>query len=164
MSSSGSREECPERDGRPEFLFTHDCYGVVQGPKPNHLCMDGITDIPLFATMESTQLPLFISPCLDNSAGGFDAFSMSWIYWTSIYLMPPLNSLDQVVTHLMEYCETGIMVDPYWPLMDGCPLLCLTCQRVVLPLQRSVTLSQMTRWGLVIFNNAQNWNPHAWIP
>ena len=84
--------------------------------------------VDLFATRENTQLPLFVSPCPDHLAGGFDAFSMSWNLWTSIYLMPPLNCLDQVVSHLLDYQGTGILVAPFWPSKGWFPLLCRRCQ------------------------------------
>ena len=98
--------------------------------------------IDLFATRENTQLPLFISPCPDHLAVGFDAFSMSWNHWTSIYLMPPLNCLDQVVSCLMEYRGTGVLVAPFWPSKGWFPLLRLRCQRGCLPLPKSHTLSR----------------------
>ena len=110
--------------------------------------------VDLFATRENAQLPHFVSPCPDHLAVGFDAFSVDWNCWTSIYLMPPMNCLGDVAQHLQEFHRRGILVAPYWPSKGWFPLLQLRCRGRPLPLPASLSLTQMTSRGLVVLNHA----------
>ena len=119
--------------------------------------------VDMFATRENTQLPFFVSPCPDPMAAGFDAFSLQWNDWTSIYLMPPLNCMEEVLQRLQDYRGAGLLVAPFWPTKGWFPLLRLRCRGSPLPLPPTVSLSQVTSQGLVVIRSPRFWNLHAWF-
>lgn len=118
--------------------------------------------VDLFATRENSQLGHFVSPCPDDLAVGFDAFSLNWNRWTCIYLMPPMNCLAEIALRLQEYRGTGVLVAPYWPSKGWFPLLRQRCRGNPLPLPRDLELTQTTSRGLATHSNPCFWQLHAW--
>ena len=126
-----------------------------------HLVPD--LQVDLFATRENSQLVNFVSPCPDPLAVGFDAFSMDWNQWTSIYLMPPMVTLLQVAQQLLLFRGRGVLIAPFWPSSPWFHLIHHRCRKRHLPLPTTLSLSQMTSRGLVILPDPHFLNLHAWI-
>ena len=56
--------------------------------------------VDLFATSQNNQLPLYVSPNIDNRAVAMDVMSIDWNRWERIYLFPPVNLLLKVLHKL----------------------------------------------------------------
>ena len=75
----------------------------------------GETQIDLFATIENTKLPLFISPCPDEGAEACDALNQDWNRWSPVYLFPPVQLLGEFPDPLGKFTEKGFLIAPFWP-------------------------------------------------
>ena len=75
----------------------------------------GEPQIDLFATIENTQLPLFISPCPDERAEACDALNQDWNRWSSVYLFPPVQLLGEILDPLRKFTGKGFLIAPFWP-------------------------------------------------
>ena len=69
---------------------------------------------PLCYTRENYQLFSFVSPCPDPVTIFWDAMSLNWNALRCIYLFPPKNFLNSVLTKLLDFQGTGILIDPFW--------------------------------------------------
>ena len=88
------------------------------------LCNLGIyPQVDLFATRENHQLPKFVSPILDPSAVGKDAFTLDWNLWQKIYLFPPWTQISKVLNILQTFKGQALLVAPRWPLQAWFPAL-----------------------------------------
>ena len=116
--------------------------------------------VDLFATRENTQLPSFVSPCPDPLAIFWDAMFLNWNTFRCIYLFPPKNFLDSVLTKLLDYQGTGILVAPYWESQSWFHHL-RTRVRGGVPLPRGYFLSQSHSLGISYLR--EPWNLWAWL-
>ena len=72
--------------------------------------------IDLFATRLNHQLPLYISPCPDESAIAVDAMTVSWEAWNHLYLYPPSSMISKALPKLLNSrFRTAILVTPEMP-------------------------------------------------
>ena len=69
--------------------------------------------VDLFGTRYNNQLPLFVSPYPDPLAVAWDAFSLDWEEFQSIYAFPPVQVLPEVVFRLSSYPGSGFLIAPY---------------------------------------------------
>ena len=122
----------------------------------------GTPQLDLFATRHNTQLYDFISPCPDPAALHRDAFSLDWNDWESIYLFPPLQCLQQVVSLLRIYKGKGFLIAPYWPSAPWFVTLKRRC-----PLRRPLRLGhylfQYTSQGLILHPRISGLKLTAWM-
>ena len=72
--------------------------------------------IDLFATRLNHQLPLYISPCPDESAIAVDAMTVSWDAWNHLYLYPPSTMISKALPKLLNSrFKTAVLVTPEMP-------------------------------------------------
>ena len=70
----------------------------------------GTPQVDLFTTRFNAQLSNFVSPCPDPSACYMDAFSRDWDVWDSIFLFPPFQVLQRVVSLLQVFKGKGFLI------------------------------------------------------
>ncbi|CAL4190562.1 unnamed protein product, partial [Meganyctiphanes norvegica] len=74
----------------------------------------GPFQVDLFATRYNTHLPSFVSPFPDPLALDFNALSLQWDVWDSLYLFPPVPLLHQIVPRLCRFKGRGVLIAPYY--------------------------------------------------
>ena len=118
--------------------------------------------VDLFGTRYNNQLPRFVSPYPDPLAVGWDAFSLEWEEFQSVYVFPPIQVLPEVVFRLSSYPGSGFLIAPYWPTAGWFQLLAARCPRAF-PLRQGHSLHQRTREGLQEYPRVAFLNLHVWI-
>ena len=117
-------------------------------------------EVDLFATRFNSQLPLFVSPFPDALAIAWDAMSLDWNLFGSLYAFPPFGLLPLMVRKLQSFLGSGFVIAPCWPTAVWFSLLSLRCKRKF-PLHQGYLLFQHTSEGLQVMEEA--WNLWVWL-
>ena len=121
----------------------------------------GPFQVDLFATRYNTHLPSFVSPFPDPLALDFNALSLQWDVWDSLYLFPPVPLLHQIVPRLCRFKGRGVLIAPYYAQSAWFTPLLLRSPNPV-PLPDFHLLSQVTNHGQVFHSNPAVFSLHVW--
>ena len=82
----------------------------------------GPLDIDLFASMNNTKLPKYVSWQPDPDCWSVDAFAMSWTDF-SVYIFPPFSLIKCCLQKVQQEEATVVIIAPLWPAQGWFPIL-----------------------------------------
>ena len=110
----------------------------------NYFLVSISTEMDLFASGLSSQLPVFVSYHPDPATMHIDAFSRSW-QGRPFYTFPPFAAVGKVLHKIVLDVAAGIIVVPYWPTEPWYSLLIKLLIDIPILLRSSKTLLQHPR-------------------
>ncbi len=126
---------------------------------PADLRRFGLTQIDLFASLETSHCQLFYS--LTEGTLGTDALAHSWPQGLRKYAFPLVSLLAQTLCKVREEEEQILLVAPYWPTRTWFPelMLLVTAPPWQIPLRKDL-LTQ--RRGTLWHPRPDLWKLHVW--
>lgn len=83
--------------------------------------------VDLFASRINTQLKNYVSWNPDPGSLAFDAFTINWQQFSTIYAFPPFSIIDRVLQKIKQDRAEGILIVPCWETQLWFPVLMRMC-------------------------------------